>query len=73
MSRFKPGDRVIYVPLIAEGNAHHPDCESGQVSSNGQIGNVFVKFDKEVKKFGWEGTTSQSCNESDLVRETPNY
>lgn len=60
--------RVAYVPLHANGDLGHPDVERGTVSSKNEH-NVFVKFDKQVKKFGWEGTTSQSCDPSDLVIE----
>lgn len=57
---FKNGDRVIYIPMHAEGNRLHSDCEWGIVSS--VFGKrVFVKFDKQVNKFGWDLTTSQAC------------
>lgn len=67
MTTFHPGDRVIYVPLHAHGDPHHSDCEHGTVSSLGRVGNVFVKFDAQVKKLGWDQTTSQSCDADDLV------
>jgi hypothetical protein len=64
--RFEPGMRVRYVPGHAHGNSTHPDCEDGRVSSqNGH--SVFIKLDKTVKRLGWSGTTSQSCDPSDLV------
>jgi hypothetical protein len=58
--------RVRYIPGHALGDNNHPDCEDGIVSSWNDE-NVFVKFDKQLKKFGWHGTTSQSCNPSDLI------
>lgn len=64
---FAPGDRVRFVPGHAHGDATHPDCEDGTVSSQNGYG-VFVRFDKQVEKFGWEGATSQCCTSSDLVR-----
>lgn len=27
---------------------------------------VFVRFDRHVKKFGWDGATSQGCDPNDL-------
>lgn len=66
-SRFAPSDRVRYVPGHVHGDAGHADCEDGAVSSqNGH--SVFVKFDKQVARIGWEGTTSQGCDPADLVK-----
>lgn len=70
LSLFIKGVRVAYIPLHAHGDIHHPDVEHGTVSSarktsNGEV--VFVKFDKQLNQFGWEGTTSQSCDPTDLV------
>ena len=59
--------RVSYIPGHADGDALHPDCEHGTVSSKNNK-YVFVKFDKQLKKFGWEGTTSQSCRPEDLIQ-----
>ncbi len=68
LSDFKPEDRVIYIPGHAFGNRTHPDCERGSVSSvNDHC--VFVKFDKQVVKLGWQGTTSQGCSPLDLEKE----
>lgn len=63
---FKPKQRVIYVPFHANGDRNHPDVEFGMVSSVGET-YVFVKFDKYVNKFGWEGTTSQACYPVNLL------
>jgi len=62
----KPQMRVAYVPTHAHGDITHRDVEHGTVSSL-NTKNVFVKFDKQLLKFGWEGTTSQSCDPRDLV------
>lgn len=67
---FKPHQRVRYRPGIAGGDWTHPSCEDGAVSSaNDKY--VFVKFDKQLQRFGWDGTTSQSCDPEDLVRLPP--
>jgi hypothetical protein len=36
---FKKGEKVLFVPDIADGDLKHPDCEEGVVSS---INNKFV-------------------------------
>lgn len=61
-----PNTRVIYIPLHANGNMDHPDSEKGTISSSNSK-YIFVKFDKQLNKFGWKGTTSQSCDPNDLV------
>lgn len=67
---FKPGDRVIYVPLHAHGERSHPDCEHGKVSSlNERTGDVFVKFDGAVGRLGWDGATAQCCDPESLEHE----
>lgn len=63
---FKPNQRVVYLPLHADGNLKHPDVEWGTVSSIGSL-YVFVRFDKQVEKFGWDGATSQCCSPHDLL------
>lgn len=68
LSDIKPKMRVIYVPLHANGDLTHPDVEHGTVSSaNDKY--AFVKFDRQLVKFGWDGTTSQSCDPTDLKEE----
>lgn len=62
---FRVGERVVYIPGHAEGDISHPDCECGKVSSTNEKF-VFVRFDQHVKKFGWDGATSQACDPSDL-------
>lgn len=57
----KVGDRVKYIP-------NYGDCEWGSVSSwNDHY--VFVKYDKQVSKLGWEGTTSQATKRENLEFE----
>ena len=63
---FKPNMRVLYVPMHAYGDKGHPDCERGTVSSTNDE-NVFVKFDRQLNRLGWHGTTSQSCCPEDLL------
>ena len=63
---FKTGQRVVYVPLHAQGDAKHNDCETGTISSLGR--NIaFVRFDRQVKELGWEESTSQACDFCNLV------
>lgn len=58
--------RVCYVPVHAHDNLNHADVEWGYIASwNDNL--VFVKFDRSLSKFGWEGTTSQSCQATDLI------
>lgn len=49
--QFKPGDKVIYVPVYANGDINHPNCERGVVSSVSQgdngIQTVWVLYDGE--------------------------
>jgi len=68
---FTPGMRVRYVPGHADGE-NDPECEDGTVSSVTKL-YVFVKFDKQLRKFGWDGTTSQSCQAMDLVPLTKEH
>lgn len=61
INEIKPQMRVAYIP------SHNPEAkEYGTVSSVNEK-YVFVRFNEQVAKFGWEGTTSQSCNSSDLI------
>lgn len=62
----KPQMRVAYVPRHAKGNANHPDVERGTVSSTNAI-YAFVKFDKQLKEFGWDSTTSKACPPGELI------
>ena len=67
---FKPGDRVVYVPMHADGDRRHPDCEHGKVSSvSERSGIVFVKFDPRVARLGWDGATAEACDAETLVHE----
>lgn len=69
---FKTGDRVIYVPTHAKGDITHEDCEVGTVSSvNPYSETVFVRFDKQVEKFGFDQTTGQGCYTTDLRMVAP--
>lgn len=60
-----PQTPVAYIPNHAFGDINHPDVEWGKVSSsNSKV--IFVKFEKQLKLFGWSGTTSQACDPSNL-------
>ena len=65
---FKKGMRVLYMPIHAHGNHHHPDCQAGVVSSCNAM-NVFVKYDNRVMimKTGDENCTSQATDPGDLL------
>jgi hypothetical protein len=45
-SDFKVGDPVTYIPHHAKGDASHPDCEAGHVSSirPGVEDRIWVRF-----------------------------
>lgn len=58
---FQPDDRVLYVPLHANGDRYHPDVEAGRVIREGIGGNVFVLFD-------WD-SYPKSCSPDTLVPE----
>lgn len=65
---FKPQQRVIYIPRHANGDRTHKDCERGRVSSvNSHY--VFVRFNRHVAEFGWDGATSMACRREDLIVE----
>jgi hypothetical protein len=61
----KVGDRVRYVPLHADGDIYHPDCEDGRISSFGEL-TVYVKFNKSVGRHGWDGASAIACDPEDL-------
>ncbi len=58
----KPGERIVYVPLLAAGDRSHPACRAGViVAISGQ--SAIVLFD------GW--TWSQGAPLERLFPETP--
>lgn len=64
------GDRVIYVPNHAFGNRCHEDAEHGRITSFSKNGEtVFVRFDKDVARLGWDSSTSKGCYPNTLVLE----
>lgn len=64
----KPNMRVAYVPLHAEGDVLHRDTEYGIVFRVvGRTGVVFVKFDDQLTKLGWDEATLKGCRADDLV------
>lgn len=56
---FSEGERVVYVPMHANGDTKHPDTEYGRVSSVGSRF-VFVRF--------LEQATAQACDPRDLLK-----
>lgn len=66
---FWPNNRVIYIPGHAQGDRNHKDCEHGVVASRGNVDNIFVKFDKDIKNLGFEEATAKSCDAKDLIHE----
>lgn len=67
---FHKDQRVIYIPGHAKGDRNHPECEHGVVSSIGSIGNIFVKFDKDIANLGFEEAQAKACNAVDLIHES---
>jgi hypothetical protein len=63
-AEFAEGDRVIYVPAHANGDAKHPDCERGIVSSTNDV-NVFVRY---FNKRGDLSHGGQATRPDDLVK-----
>lgn len=64
-SDFKPDDKVLYIPGHAHGDATHPDCERGVVTSIGiSSGIVFVRY---FRRDGYLRETPQATSPGDLV------
>lgn len=63
--KFKQGDIVVYRPFTEEE-------EEGIVSSCNEY-YIFVRFMKQINKFGYDGATSQSCNPDDLILRSEYY
>lgn len=63
----EPGTRVRYVPLHADGDHNHPDCEMGTIRSLSQSNEntVFVVFDKDVASVGLDAA-AKACDRFDL-------
>ena len=75
MNDLNIGDRVTYVPYHANGDVNHPDVEHGTISSIKNVSRTlvphytyFVRFDKQVERLGWEGTTAQGCKRDQLIK-----
>ena len=68
-SDFKRGERVKYIPTHAKGNRHHPDCETGVVSSTNKFV-VFVKYDNadQIMVTGDEPYTAAATSPEDLIK-----
>lgn len=67
LSVFHPLDEVLYVPTHANGDKTHQAVEKGYVSSITEK-YIFVKFEKQILRLGWNGTTSQGCRREDLKK-----
>jgi len=67
-NEFKKGWRVRYVPLHADGNLNHPDCQDGVVSSTNDKF-VFVKYDNlmGIMITGDEPYTAQATDPDYLI------
>lgn len=68
MTELKKYDLVKYVPGHAFGDQSHNDCELGivsEVSIGGGL--VFVRFEKHIRQFGFDGATGQACSPDSLV------
>lgn len=67
LEEIEPQMKVRYVPMHGNDDLSHPSVEQGVVSSKNDHF-AFVKFNQQVAKFGWDGTTSQACSAEDLIR-----
>lgn len=69
MEDYRHGDLVRYIPNHAFGNAHHPDCQNGVVSSVTERW-VFVKYDCLACTMytGDEPFTAQATKRENLIR-----
>ena len=68
---FPKGMRVIYIPMHAEGNRNHPDCEHGVVSRPGTF-TTWVLYDCAAiphMTTGDEPYTAQATDNRELVAE----
>lgn len=65
LTDFKPGDRVIYIPGVANGDPTHEACERGVVSSTNAV-NVFVRY--QSKYGGGFNVLAQATHPEDLVK-----
>lgn len=63
-SDFKQGDRVIWIPGVANGDPKHEACEHGIVSSANKV-NVFVCYYRN----GILQHTAQATSPEDLLKE----
>ena len=61
----RPQQRVTYVPFSSTRDIQHKDAESGIASSVTHT-RVFVKFDKQIEKLGWNDTAAQACDPEDI-------
>jgi hypothetical protein len=68
------GTPVIYVPMHLPIGSNLDILtlgDHGKISSFSKSGKtVFVKFDKDVEKLGWNETTAQGCDADSLYVET---
>lgn len=67
IEQIKPEMRVLYSPALEIMAGDYKCIQIGEVSSkNDQY--AFVKFDKQVKRIGWNGTTAGACDPGDLAK-----
>lgn len=69
MKNITVGQRVIYVPLHAHNDLSHKDCERGVVHRIVESYGVFVKFDADVQRHGYDDATAKGCNPDTLHAE----
>jgi hypothetical protein len=65
-SDFRPGERVKLIPKSAAGDAHHPDCQTGIVSSVNST-TVFVRF--YWSALGTTRTSTRPIDPADLIKQ----
>ena len=57
------GVPVLYVG----GSSRNPEGEFGIISSVNASGNIFVRFEENIRVLGFEETTGKSCRPEDLI------
>ena len=65
LSQAYQGARVAYTGAVPPGQPFTGNLQWGTISSRSDKC-IFVRFDDQVAKLGWDGATSQACRPEDL-------
>lgn len=63
------GDRVLYIPTVANKNRNHSACRRGELVQVTEMGTHFVLFDDSKVRFG-NKATPQAIDVTLLQKET---